>query len=716
MKKKALPFALSLLLISFLAVGSYGQVVLTENFEDIDIGSLPDDWSVENGDGTTASEWMVSNEAASEVSACEGSNFLLSDYPVGAAQDNWVFTSGLSLDAGNYKLTFYYKTDIEGVEGKIAVKYGSGAAIGDMTNNIVEYNTFSNDDCALSITTFEIASSGTYYLGWHSFSADGEAGIEIDDIVFEKIVEGDITWTGATDTDWNKPANWDLGSVPGETSNVTIPDHTDISNSPVIGIGETYSCASITINEAGRLTNNGTLTVSGNLLIKSDASNTGSLVNTGTLTVNGTSVVKRYMNGWEVDSDEENWHFVSPPVSGAISGVFNNCFLNYHDESDNLYHQVDPTGTLTQPLNVMQGYAAMYAYNAGYTNHKVLSFSGSLNDGAVGSDNNLSRTADGNSNGWNFVGNPYPSSIDWEAASGWTKTNVAATIYTWSGQFMATYNSETHLGTSLGSRYIAPMQGFYVEVNDGQTQGTLKMTNDIRVHNDYAYYKDTKVANTVYPLIQLNLFNGTYTDEAKLIWVDGATMGFDARYDARKFSNSNLVSDICFNVNDKLFAINAIPAASDNFEIALRVNIKSADQHILSFNADQMQGYSVTLIDKYTNEQIDLLNTPTYSFNSNEGVFDDRFSLIIMKTTGVVDLSSTNSILVNKAHNNISINATKDLNTPDLMIYDAKGILVYHTQISGSTKQINIPSSLSSGVYIIKLMSDGELITKKFIY
>ena len=31
--------------------------------------------------------------------------------------------------------------------------------------------------------------------------------------------------------------------------------------------------------------------------------------------------------------------------------------------------------------------------------------------------------------GWNLVGNPFPSTIDWNAASGWTKTNVETSIY-----------------------------------------------------------------------------------------------------------------------------------------------------------------------------------------------------------------------------------------------------------------------------------------------
>ena len=31
--------------------------------------------------------------------------------------------------------------------------------------------------------------------------------------------------------------------------------------------------------------------------------------------------------------------------------------------------------------------------------------------------------------GFNLVGNPYPSAIDWDAASGWTKTNIDNAVY-----------------------------------------------------------------------------------------------------------------------------------------------------------------------------------------------------------------------------------------------------------------------------------------------
>ena len=45
----------------------------------------------------------------------------------------------------------------------------------------------------------------------------------------------------------------------------------------------------------------------------------------------------------------------------------------------------------------------------------------------------------------NLVGNPYPSAIDWDASSGWTKTNIDNAIYFFKAsgtdQYGGTYSS-----------------------------------------------------------------------------------------------------------------------------------------------------------------------------------------------------------------------------------------------------------------------------------
>ncbi len=69
--------------------------------------------------------------------------------------------------------------------------------------------------------------------------------------------------------------------------------------------------------------------------------------------------------------------------------------------------------------------------------------------------------------GWNLVGNPTPSTINWNAASGWTKTNIDGTIYVWDPSD-TTGGYKTWNGTTgnLGTGLIAPFQAFWVKANN----------------------------------------------------------------------------------------------------------------------------------------------------------------------------------------------------------------------------------------------------------
>jgi fibronectin-binding autotransporter adhesin len=69
--------------------------------------------------------------------------------------------------------------------------------------------------------------------------------------------------------------------------------------------------------------------------------------------------------------------------------------------------------------------------------------------------------------GWNLAGNPTPSTINWNSASGWTKTNVDGTIYVWDPAD-TTGGYKTWNGTTgnLGSGLIAPFQAFWVKANN----------------------------------------------------------------------------------------------------------------------------------------------------------------------------------------------------------------------------------------------------------
>jgi len=123
-----------------------------------------------------------------------------------------------------------------------------------------------------------------------------------------------LTWTGASNTDWNTSANWGGCAIPDCTKDIVI--FSGPANQPVIPTGTTINCRNITIqagasltlqgtaqlNVCGDFTNNGTFTAASTSTVNFQGSGTQNIngVNSGTnsfgnltLTNNGTVVLNQ---------------------------------------------------------------------------------------------------------------------------------------------------------------------------------------------------------------------------------------------------------------------------------------------------------------------------------------------------------------------------------------------------------------------------------------
>jgi hypothetical protein len=85
--------------------------------------------------------------------------------------------------------------------------------------------------------------------------------------------------------------------------------------------------------------------------------------------------------------------------------------------------------------------------------------------------------AETNDDGWNLVGNPYQSTIDWSAGTGWTRTNLDGAFYVWNNE-IGDYQSHNGSAGTLPNDLIAPWQGFWVQSSSGSPE--LTMTADIQ--------------------------------------------------------------------------------------------------------------------------------------------------------------------------------------------------------------------------------------------
>ena len=192
------------------------------------------------------------------------------------------------------------------------------------------------------------------------------------------------------------------------------------------------AAASLTIPPLNYLTVTGTLTNSaGNsgLVLNSDATGTGSLIN---YTAAVPATVKRYITG-----ASQAWHFLSSPLEvQAIQPEFVPVQLPVPTTTEDFFAWYEPEGTWvnfkntsTAPTwNTANGntnFTAGKGYLVEYlATNPTKKFTGNLNVGTVSPA--LSKSGTGIYAAYNLVGNPYPSTIDWKAASGWIRNALVS--------------------------------------------------------------------------------------------------------------------------------------------------------------------------------------------------------------------------------------------------------------------------------------------------
>jgi hypothetical protein len=394
----------------------------------------------------------------------------------------------------------------------------------------------------------------------------------------------------------------------------------------------------------------------GDLLLQADETGTASLIDrNSTNQVNcfggGESKVELYLS-------ENNWHYISSPVGNALSSVFMGIFLKQFDEADSSWHYIVATDSVLHP---MQGYASWAASDL--TGSTTVVFGGELNCGAISTVLTNHGSAAHNSKGFNFVGNPYPSAINWQLGNtAWTRTNIDPTIYLYNpsvGQY-GNYNRNTKIGSNGVDSIIAPKQGFFVHVTANGT-GTLGVNNNARLHNDKAFMKN---AMEIYDnLLCLKVSGTNYGDETKIFFEEGTTTGFDNMFDAIKLFGITEAPQLFSGLSaETIYSVNGLPEVHDDLLLPIGF-VTGEDEHYtieVSYGNELGGDVEIYLEDKQTSQIQDMKENNQYSFSSSlmdetdrfvihfsnplsvEGQrFEDMFDISVSSNSIVLDYSGT---------------------------------------------------------------------------
>jgi len=378
------------------------------------------------------------------------------------------------------------------------------------------------------------------------------------------------------------------------------------------------------------------------------------------------------------------WHLISVPTNNASTGIFYGHYLQKHTESSNAYTDMTDPGLVLTP---MKGYAVW-----GDLVDNQVTYVGPLNAGYE----SFATTNSGTGKGWNLVGNPYPSSIDWKAASGWTKTNVTEAIYVHKDAAnWATFVDNT--GANGGTQYIAPGQGFFVEAS---ANGTLAMTDAVRVHNATTFFKSSE--QVVPNLIRLEVSGNGYKDEAVLRFLGEATSEFDGNYDAHKLYGDIAEAAQIYSTGSIPLSINSMPE-TDMVPVGVKAGV-SGTYTIAATEINDLQ--YATLEDTKTGIFTELANNAfTFYFDKDENElrFKLHFSML-----GVSDSKSV-AATVYSYQKTAYINMN-GLVKGDIFIYNIAGQLVATKVSVKGTNEINLSNT---GNYIVKVITDKTSLVKK---
>lgn len=559
-----------------------------------------------------------------------------------------------------------------------------------------------------STTTAPFNTAGTYYVIRNtSLSSTNNITpnpyVAVNQSNYAVIIVSPVagTWLGITSNDWHTVSNWS-GGVPLSATDVVVPSGTPFQ--PSINSASAY-CHNLTINSGASLSISAgkLLTVSGTLvnnagtaglILQSDATGTASLLHNSD---NISATVNLYITG-----SAENWHLLSSPVASQLisgawlpAGTYGNGtgydLYVWNEASSCWIYKLNITSTINwntvhPSASFVPGRGYLYSVQA---SNPVKQFTGTLNNGNI----NINLTSSGTNlslTGFNLVGNPYPSTIDWQASTGWSRSGLVSNtggydMWIWNpaANNYGVINSSGGTGTNGVTRFIAPAQGFFVKAANN---GILGLTNNIRIAGgNGAWMKSLSIDPS--PLsIKVNSESGAGFDEVQLVFgsIDNESGT------TKLFSPVTTAPSIFLPLKGENFTLRYLTDTVENTVVPMMFKPGSDGYYTIQFNnSDQFE--HLVLEDRQLNTFQDIKVNNTYRFKSLKTDNPGRFYVHFKQTGKPVSKELTIPVYV--AKNKLVVNLTQMTLETEIMVSDIMGRILIKSKLEGeSIHELSIDS------------------------
>ena len=181
MCKKYLVLLLTLAIMTPL----FADIILHQTFDstDVIIPQAPTGWAIYDS-GPNGKTWATSTSHPRSTPNCIRYNYSITD-----PANDWFFSKSLSLTAGiTYSLEFFYRGSNPFFTEKLEVYLDNNQTPPASGAQIFNKNNIINTIYQQGLVDFTVPSTGTYYLGFHCYSAANQWNLRIDDITVYKNV------------------------------------------------------------------------------------------------------------------------------------------------------------------------------------------------------------------------------------------------------------------------------------------------------------------------------------------------------------------------------------------------------------------------------------------------------------------------------------------------------------------------------------------------
>ena len=525
-----------------------------------------------------------------------------------------------------------------------------------------------------------------------------------------------LVWNGSAGNDWNNKDNWTPDFVPGTCTDVTIPG--TATSYPTLTAAASIN--SIIIESGASILGNEFLTVTAKTTVERDIANNNKWHFLSS-PVAGQAIWPDFApaptgNPLSFGPSGWNWDFYyfnpKAPNTGLYwvnlrnnDGAYNNGVINEASSFAGF-------GPSVPAFTTGKGYLVAYS-SAWASNH---TFTGPLNRGTVNMPV-ISALAAGGSD-FNLLGNPYPSSIDWKAENGWTRSNLATGsgggydywVFNDNSGNYGVYNSgsASSSGTLGVSQNIAPCQAFFVQA---AATGTVSATDEVRTHSSQLWLKNEITENN---LIRLKI-----TTDANSYY-DEMIVEFNPKFagsGSAKFWGFYTEAPEIYTVADgNNYSIRVFDELTEDLQVNIAVKTGiDANYTIKATNISEFElANKIMLQDLKTGILTDLKQTPSYTFQANAGDDANRFRLIVGSPVSIPEQADNNEFTVYVSDNSIYILNEATTEPFHVMLSNMAGQQVIKTRLSGSTQhRIDIPRV--PGVYVVTVLSEGFLRSWKVV-